>query len=367
MRKAQIQLTFNWIYIAIAGAVILLFFFSIIVKQKQVSEERLSIEVVGIMESILAGAGVSEKTKNFIDASGLADYVLYFDCDEGVGEFGIQGRPARAQNSIDPVFAPREINSPRIIIWSLPYKLPFKVIDFLMVTSENTKYYILGNDDQFVNEFLNSTEGFNREYILNLNEIDVDTNVNVRIIDLGGTHIAAGMPASLLEFEDKKVSAVVFSANFVDYYNKDGNSWKKQNKDRINVISLGGDRDAAKYAAIFAGDDKVYQCNMNKAYERLGILTEVYGGKGIGNFKAGGKLGTIVNHYNSRLDLSLSTECLGHLQSYQDENILDELASLKNKISACKLQHSSCVDLISTAGNIKNLNDKLRVNCITLY
>ena len=59
MKKGQIQVTFNWIYITIAGAVILLFFFGIVVKQKAASEEKLSIEVVRILESILTGAGVS--------------------------------------------------------------------------------------------------------------------------------------------------------------------------------------------------------------------------------------------------------------------------------------------------------------------
>ena len=92
-KRGQIEITFNWIYIVIAGAVILLFFFSLVVKQKQISEERLSNEVVQIMSSILTGAGVSEKTKNFIDASGLADYILYFSCDAGISEFGIKDKP----------------------------------------------------------------------------------------------------------------------------------------------------------------------------------------------------------------------------------------------------------------------------------
>src|SRR3990167_9224883 len=125
-KRGQIELTFNWVYILIAGTVILLFFVGLVARQKVVSEERLSGEVVEVMGSILAGAGVSEKTKNFIDASGLADYTLYFQCLEGISEFGIKDKPARMQNSIDPIFAPGEIQSSRIVTWSLPYTLPFK-------------------------------------------------------------------------------------------------------------------------------------------------------------------------------------------------------------------------------------------------
>ena len=80
-KKAQIQVTFSWVYILIAGAVILLFFIGIVVKQKSISEENLATDVVRVMESIFTGAGVSEKTKNFVDISGLADYTLYFNCE----------------------------------------------------------------------------------------------------------------------------------------------------------------------------------------------------------------------------------------------------------------------------------------------
>jgi len=366
-KKAQIELTFHWIYIAIAGAVILLFFFSIIVKQKQVSEERLTTEVVGIMDSILAGAGVSEKTKNFIDASGLSDYSLYFDCEAGVGEFGIEDRPARTQNSIDPVFAPRTLKSHRIIVWSLPYRLPFKVIDFLMITSSSNKYYVLGSGD-FVNEFINATEGFNREYILNIKEIDVDKNLEVRVIDADGNNVPGNpIPANLQEFPDGKVSAVVFSgSNFVDFYQKEGILWKKTNLNPIRVISLPGERDAAKYAAVFAGDAKTYQCNMQKAFKRLEILSEVYGGADIDLLQIGGKLGEMNDFYTS-LGSSAHADCLGNIVNYQDMNLRDSLAALKNRAAACQLEEETCVDLISTAGGIKKINENLRANCITLY
>lgn len=365
-QKGQIQLTFNWIYIAIAGAVILLFFFSIIVKQKQVSEERLSTEVVGIMDSILAGARVSEKTKNFIDASGLADYSLYFDCEAGVGEFGIEDRPARTQNAIDPVFAPRSLRGHRIIAWSLPYRLPFKVIDFLIITSSSNKYYILGNGD-FVNEFINTTGEFNTEYALNIKEIDADENLDVRIIDVDGTHVPGNpIPANLQSFPDGKVSAVVFiGSDQVDFYQKDGDSWKKLNLNPVRIISLSGERDAAKYAAVFAEDDKTYKCNMLKAFRRLEILSEVYGGQEIDLLQMGGKLKELNDYYVS-LGSSASPDCLGNIVNYQD-NLRDSLAALKNKAAACQLEEETCVDLIPTAKGIRDINKNLRTNCITLY
>lgn len=377
-KKGQIQLTFNWIYIVIAGALILLFFIGIVVRQAKVSEERLSQDIVRIMDSILMGAGVSEKTKNFIDTSGLADYTLYFGCSEGVSEFGIMGKPARSQNVIDPIFAPKEIQSHQVIVWSLPYHLPFKVVDFLIVTSYNTRYYVTGNDAGFINEFLNATDGFNREYVQDLssigtenknqieaeNKIGTGNNLQFRIIDSDGSVIpSAGIPPALKLLPDKDVSAVVFSGtNLVDFYQKEGSSWKKMNPGFIDIISLGGERDAAKYAAIFAGSDEMYQCNMKKAFKRLEILTEVYGGNSISEWKAGGKLGRLAEYYSAMP----FGDCIGYLTEY-DENAKDALATLNNKAATCQLGPELCLELISAADELKQINTKLRLECVTLY
>ena len=85
------------------------------------------------MESIFTGAQVSEKTKSSIPTGGLSDKTLYFRCEEGVGEYGIEGFPARTQNSLDPIFAPSRMQAARLILWSLPYSLPFKITDFLLL------------------------------------------------------------------------------------------------------------------------------------------------------------------------------------------------------------------------------------------
>lgn len=364
-KKGQVELTFNWVYILIAGTIILLFFVGLVARQKQVSEEQLSGNVVEVMSSILAGASVAEKTKNFIDASGLADYTLYFQCLDGVGEFGIKDRPARTQNSIDPLFSPREIQSSRIVTWSLPYVLPFKVMDFLFVIPANMKYYFLGNDANFINEFLNSTEGIERVYVQNMQQIEPEENLQVRIIDTSGTVVpGSDVPVQLQSFEDAEVSAAVFTgANQVDFYQKKGSAWQKLNQDTIRVISLSNERNAAKYAAIFAADDQIYWCNMNKAMTRLELLTKVYGGEKITSGEAGGKIGELINYYKE----DISSDCRGHLEQY-NENALDALAKLSHATTACRLQPGSCVDLIDAAEMLKKINDRLRISCsVSLY
>lgn len=374
-KHGQLEVSFNWIYILIAGVVILLFFTGIIVRQKTASEKQLSTEVVRIMESIFTAAAVSEKTKNSIDISGLLDYTLTFTCEEGVGEYGVRDG-SRVQNAIEPVFAPLEIQGTRLSLWSLPYKLPFKVIDFLFITSENTKYYFLGQD-VFIDEFLNETSAdekirfqINTEQVMNLDQIRPGNNFQIRVVDFSNT-IREGLsvPASVQQMGNDKVTAVVFTAaGQADYYQKQDAQWRKLNRFPVPIISISEERDAAQYAAIFAGNDQVYQCNMQKAFRRLKLLNEVYGGKNIGNGDIGGKLQEMLAYYEvERPDLGQARpDCLGYLQGYPG-NIANTLASLQNKAAACAIQPNFCVDLILSAAELQELNEKLRVDCLTLY
>lgn len=364
-KQGQVEVTFNWVYVLIAGAVILLFFIGLVVRQKAVSEEQLSIEVVRIMESIFTGAGVSEKTKNFIDISGLAEYTLYFGCSNEVGEYGILGTSARAENAIDPFFAPKEIKASQLIVWSLPYRLPFKVIDFLFITSSNTQYIVLG-EVPFATEFVNSTQGFNVQHLVSRQEyeqIDPGHNFQVRIIDTVGTTLTAGsgVPLLLQSLGNERVTGVSFGQGAVTYYSKNNeNKWEQQGA-AVPMVSLDEERDAAKYAAIFAADADMYQCNLKKAFRRLELINEVYGGK---ENEPGGKIQQLLNYYGGHPE----SLCKNPLVERQD-NLVTALASHQRNAAACRLDASTCTNLIASARALRTANKALAElgDCITLY
>ena len=376
-RRGQIQLTFNWVFILIAGAVILLFFVGIVVKQKAASEQQLGTDVVRILESIFVGAGASEKTKNSIDTSGLIDYTLEVGCSEGVGQFSIKGKGERRQNVPDPIFAPQELKASRLSLWSLPYKLPFKVIDFLFVTSENTKYFLIG-DDAFLTEFLNETEPdekaqfrINREKARDILSIDPGQNYQVRIVDVTGSAVREGIPVPrLLErMDDAAVTAIVFvEPKMAHYYQKQGSRWRKIGLP-VPIVSLSGKRDAAKYAAIFAGNGEVYQCNMQKAFRRLEYLNEIYGGENIAFSQHGGKVGDMAQYYFDHTELSSRSICQGIITTFPVENLVTALGSHQNAVKACLRQPGSCTDLIRTGQALKDINSRLATagDCLTLY
>lgn len=353
-KSGQIQVTFNWIFILIVGAIILTFFTWIVINQQSTAEKQIAGNVVKIMDTIFTGAGVSENTKNLIDSSGLADYTLTFDCSDGVGEFGIKDKGVGSQNNIIPIFAPLEIKSPRLITWSLPYMLPFKGSDLLFITSPNTKYYLAGMNDDFMTEFIEEAEDFgNVERVIDYQGIDPGDAFQVRIVDNGGGIILSqNVPLKLRELEDDKVTAVVISGDSVSYYQKDGTSWSNQGS--ADIVSLNKELDAAKYAAIFAGSPDVYKCSMGKAFERLSYVTKVQQAK----------LEDLEVHYQSREPTGL---CMGYISANEESNLKDGLLRFSSRLNTCWNHELDCDDLILAAQSVQTLNHDLVLNCIPLY
>ncbi|MFH0701891.1 MAG: hypothetical protein V2A62_05660 [Candidatus Woesearchaeota archaeon] len=389
-KQGQVEVTFNWIYIVIAGAVILLFFAGIIVKQKIASEETLDRDVMRIMENIFTAAQVSENTKTSIDMGGLRDYVFYFSCEDGVSKYGLEGRSLPVEDSVNPIFAPSKVQSATLITWSVPYKLPFKVIDFLFITSSNTKYFLWGETDlskDFLKAISNSSSStgkgvnFNVMSVKELSEVDPGKNFAMRIVDFEGK-IGVGkekknLPLSLWDkikaYPPGRVTLVSFqgtgASTTINYYRAEQGVWKLLNHESLKIISLGGESDATLYAAIFSGDDLIYQCNMKKAIKRLFYLTEVYGGGELGTIGIpGGKLQEMINYYEKHPEKILTGECLNYITK-NPQNLREALQTHQNKANACLLDYSLCPELVSAALNLRETNNNLaeRGDCIPLY
>ncbi len=355
MAKGQIEITFHWFYVLIAGAVILLFFLGLVIQQKASSEERLSTEVVRLMESIFTAAEVSEKTKNFIDTSGLSDKTFYFDCEQGTGSFGIKEGSYRSENPVTPVFAPAEIQAPELITWSLPYHLPFKAADLLLVTSKTTKYVLKGERD-FIIKFMNSTEGLNREYVLE--EIPTSGGeTKVRLVDVGGTTIVENSPAPAVE------SGVILLPGEVVYYTVANGRWKRTGS--VPLITFPSDKSipSSQYAAMITEDAQSYTCNMKKTFQRLSHVTEIYQRKAqeLTTYYTGreGMEDCLAVFTDPQLPITLNRAITNHLQILQGGCLQQE-----NDAQA----YQQCAGLSSSAEAIAGLNKQLQEKgCVALY
>jgi hypothetical protein len=345
-RSAQIAITFNWIYIMIAGGVILLFFVGIVVKQKAKSEQTLSTDILEILEGIFTGASISDDTINHLPAAGLRDYTFFFRCDDEYSEYGIEGLSNPIEDRITPIFSPLEIKTDEFILWSVPYHLPYKIIDMLMVSSKQTKYLILESTDPFIFEFMKLTaEEFNIKQVPNFDDAQIGGNHHLRLVYMDGQFDNV-LPSGLIGLDPGSVSAIVFVGNQVTFYSNLDNSWEKGLT--LPVIAMNEDRPAAKYAAIFSGNGEIYECNMKKAMRRAKYVGGIYEQK----------FNEIVTYHNKPTDSCNTIVASGNTLT----------TAHVGEAGVCGSGLKGCEQILQTTLELQTFNQKLRQNsCIQLY
>jgi hypothetical protein len=362
-RRAQIQLQFNWIFVLIAGAVILLFFFGLIYKQRAVAEERLQIDVARIIGEIFVGAGVSEKTKNLIDIP--SQYQFYFTCDdqEDIHEFGVVGSEARQELPVEALFAPHLIQAPRLVTWSLPIQLPYKVMDVLIVTVPTIKYVIIGSE---LNDFRRELEkdlsaeenqeaprrlqreGLNVIFSENDDaDIDIGANSHVRFVYIDNQ--PGAVPASFQEVDDERVSAVWVQPGVTAYYQKSGNRFTFTGD--VQTYPLSGAKESLRIASIFAADAESYRCNVMKVFHRMKFVNKLYQQK----------MSDLIGYYSE----GGNEVCQVH-----SENVQTILSRFVNSVRSCAGTggQAGCRDIAQQATELQQANSELARFCpISLY
>ena len=135
-KKAMIEIQFHWIFILIVGAVILLFFATMIYRQKTVSETGISADVLVNLESIISGSMISTKTLNLLDIPKGTE-ISYKDCNQY--EVG----PYNKQTGTIVMFAPKKIAGRKLVTWALDWNVPYRVTNFLYLTSDDVRYILV--------------------------------------------------------------------------------------------------------------------------------------------------------------------------------------------------------------------------------
>jgi len=276
-KKAFVETQFNWIFIIIAGGVILLFFFSIVYKQKDVSDIKVTGTIKSDLRVILTGSKASTGTASLIAAPNLE---IYYDC---------QGYAIGRLSPIKPHagFSPGLIKGYALMVWALDWNMPFRVTNFLYLTSPEIRYIIV-NDGSFA-ERLNETLPaktiiqdkkkkilMNKEFVevANLGSIEDKNNYRVRFVFFNQN--PSGGLSDLDNMENEDVTAIsVYPTTGIDgygeveFFEKDGNGWVL--KGTTNYIGK-----ASLIGAVFTDNIETYNCNMQRAFKDLSIINEIY-------------------------------------------------------------------------------------------
>ncbi|MDA1196431.1 MAG: hypothetical protein O2779_00520 [Nanoarchaeota archaeon] len=344
-KRGQMEIQFNWIFVLIAGALILAFFISVVNKQREVTLIRTSSSVATNLESIFTGAEISTNTVNVFD---LPQTTVDFEC----GSYAIGS--VRKQTGDNAVFAPKRIEGRQMITWARDWSVPYRIMNFLYLTDPVIRYVIVNNSKNLGKKIYDTLpREMNKEVVSNtLDALSALTDRNdphIRFVFLGVKNDYP-LQLSLQNVDNDKISAIAFPDlvgtstiprfGKVEFYEKQGNSFGTSPSKTFYM------NDDALYGAIYAGSAEDYNCAMRNAFSRMALVSSIYVNRSLELQSFYGSGGCFTFHHDRFLsvletvagDLSL---LYPPVNDQALSNIQDNIVSLKNEQNR-QLQLLSC-------------------------
>ncbi len=271
-KKAQVQHVFFWIFILIAGILILIFFISIALHQKTISEYKIASLILSDLQPILAGAMAVEETFNKIE---LPKAKLEFICDPNTlySEYSVKGTGIHIETPTEIFFSPTELTHETLYTWTLQFNAPFPVSNALVLTSpENLYVFIYDQSTKDLAQYIYdqippqiNIEMIEKNQINSINPIPYKNIKFVFFTEPSGIII----PEQIL----KKSKAIEITEEAVVFLQKNKNKFSRTSPE----ISYPRDpQDFITYAAIFSADSNQFECQIKKLLKRYDFQRKIY-------------------------------------------------------------------------------------------
>jgi hypothetical protein len=266
-KRAVIEMQFNWIFVLIVGAIIIAFFLTVVQKCKPIAEKQVSSTVISDIDAVITGAKEAKDTAGPID---IPNMEITFSCDH----YSIGQSQKKVRTNI--IFSPDRIIGEKLIPWSLDWGMPYRASNFLYLTSPQVRYILVGDNNNQIFKDINEmmTDKINKELIGNsgLFSLPDKNNYKVKLVFF---EVYKEVPSNLKTKNLKDMTAIEIwggtspGKGTVNFFKRTGSTFTQDGSaDYIGNEALIG--------AIFAEDREMYVCNMNKAYQRLNLVSGVY-------------------------------------------------------------------------------------------
>ncbi len=260
-KKGVVEAQLTWVFILIVGTIILLFFIGIAQKQRQIAEMKSSANILQQLDGILTGAEVSSGTSFLIK---IPKVEIELDCNS----FSIGGLTKSLKTRI--VFSPDLISGRQLIIYNLDWSVPYRVSNFLYLSSPEVRYVLVGGAEE-LNESL--PEFMNKEIVSSIDNLTDKNNYKVKFVFFDYTPSGT---EGITNLKTKDVTAISIDTakgldayGTIEFYQVEDGQW-----------SIGTETDYLKkesvVGAIFAENIDQYECAMKKASKKLKIVTSIH-------------------------------------------------------------------------------------------
>lgn len=272
-KRGMIGQQVNWIYVMIAGSLILIFFTSIVYKQKQAAEQAAAEESLKAVEALTMQPPRSSQLMH------ISNIDIRASCASGITTLRI-GKASPLKTNL-PVFSPSQMKSNEIIAMTDEWLMPFKVANFVYMTANDTRYIILYDKESENSESLAQDiykelpEQANKE-LLEKTRKTADTNTRRTVIvaaltepvSQGWMRQSQGKSATAIRITPDESKAETGTITYYTY-NKATNAFTQP-------ATTGYTGRAMMTAAIYAENKAMLECTMTKAYQRLQATASVY-------------------------------------------------------------------------------------------
>ena len=263
MRKGIISLQFNWIFVLVAGSLILIGTVAFILMNKDVNEKVDYTKALSNIKTYIMGVYSSTgKSLNPLRLNGLE--MKYRESQLSIGG-------ASTQEYM--LFAPNYIKGNSLLIWSKDFAVPYLITNVAYMTTPQVRYVMVYDDSpqsQHMLKVLNSSLD-NRTFrsfikYSNLNSLQ-DYNNYYTVIAFLNTPLDMNLPnfqgekyGVELKYDENNVTGTV---NFYSYneHRKEGDS-----------VFFG---DSMMLGAVVSGDYLVYNFNIKQMFKRASAISAI--------------------------------------------------------------------------------------------
>ena len=275
-RKA-FEVQFHWIFIMIAGAIILTFFITVVTKYQSVSEERFSLVLSKQLETILSGATIAKQTTQHIQLP----LPLKTSCTETCAcSFSTGTKVTQLKGT--SLFSPSVLAGKELIYTTHDWNIPFRAGVFVYLTDDQQQYALVYDPGDSASTALLTKITQQLPQELSVKNISItllssivlqQENKKIHLIFLNTLPDAFALRNA--QENSGVIITVITAAGGVQFYAR--NTVQESNNVQIAQVPIASTwtSDAELVGAIFSDTQRSYACNLRQAYARAQWIVQV--------------------------------------------------------------------------------------------
>ncbi|MEK6876630.1 MAG: hypothetical protein AABX63_04410 [Nanoarchaeota archaeon] len=332
-KKGAVEIQFNWILVLVIGAVVIIIFMGFISNQQGVSAISANILTASSLDAIFHGyEGI-----DISDAIGMPKSKINFDCDS----FSING--ISKQLGTLSVFSPVYLETDKLNILSFGWDMPYRITNFVYITSPDVRYVFIGNSD-FAREVFEKAKGKIRaDGFTNIRAVEDENDRRVRLIffeqnpEMPESLNRLDLSISALKVDGDKNSGTLEFFDFID--------GKFESRGKSYYV-----KEASLFGAVFSDGIDSYKCNMEKGFDKLKIISQIYNKR----------INEIMEKYNT---IEENNVC----RDFYQDNLLTIFDSI-SYLSSFDFKSPDYENIIKAADEIEKINNEAdALSCTLIY